>query len=412
MKNRIKLLAISVALATTLSACNSASPTSVKGATEISDVISGPVQNASAKLAFFTFDGQFQTVEGQEIWSLITHFSGEKGLAANAYTVADNDFETTVELAEKSGVELIILWGDTIGQQIQNDLSLSKNVSFILLDADQEKDLGKNIVTQIFSFEQKGWLAGYLAVKNGGTNLACLSMPESTQEQKQSELGFLLGAQAAAEELNLPDKMVHVSVENSYSEQTVQEQLERFAGQGVKTIYVPANQADVKEIESLAVAEQFQYIFADKEDNEELSAKAIFAIDKNIQSVISQLLETWSASEIPFGQVISMGIPEQAFSFSAGETWADISVEEQMQAATEYFTKENILQKLYDEISTPYLQTQTLPLPSALNLSKVEIIGAPQEEVGKIPAAVQSKEDTQSDEQSDEKQENSLVTSE
>lgn len=378
MKKWVKYLACAMVLVVSLSACTPTSSNS-KETADISGTILGPVQNSTAKIAFFALSEQYQTEEGQEIWSLITRFSGEKGVASNMYTVTEKDFETTVELAKKSGVELIVLWGDAMGEQLQKNMPLPKDLSFILLDAEQEWDLGKNVVVQMFSPQQKGWLAGYLAVKNGEANLACLSLPEQTKEQTENQLGFLLGAQAASEELQLPEKAVRISLGKANSEQSVLQQLEQFASEGVKTVYVPAGQAQLDEIQALPLAQQFSYIFAEKEPGEELRPQTIFAIDEEIEAGLTSLLYKWNMGEIPLGQVLWTGMLEQAFSFSVANAWAQVSAEEQMLAAIDCFTQQNSLQKLEDQISVPYAQNGVFPLPNELVLSGIEVLIAPLE---------------------------------
>lgn len=162
---------------------------------------------AGADIALVATDDAVKGAFGEATHAAMGKFAGENGLTSGVYRAEGgaDAVLANLELAVKGGAKLVVLLGDDadVAEQAQR---LYQQVDFILLGLWDEAVLYQNGARVLFSPELGGWLAGYAAVWEGYTAIGW--MGGETECEQRAGLGFLLGAEAAARELELEDGSV------------------------------------------------------------------------------------------------------------------------------------------------------------------------------------------------------------
>lgn len=150
-------------------------------------------------------------------WEGINAFADENGLVQRYYQpTLDENGELTVEsiekyvdLSAKNGAQYIIFPGEDFAVAAYEVAPSYPDVKFILLDAiphsagDSTDRFISNVMCVSFDTLQSGFLAGYIAVANGNTELGYFG-EKSSDDSANYGAGFAQGAAYAADSLAIP----------------------------------------------------------------------------------------------------------------------------------------------------------------------------------------------------------------
>ncbi|MDL2323626.1 BMP family ABC transporter substrate-binding protein [Ruminococcaceae bacterium OttesenSCG-928-A16] len=372
MKKAMRLVAACLLVIFMFTACG---PSSVSTGSTVppSGIVPGPGQSSDAKIALIDIDGQQETGLGQAVWSAITRFAGEKGLGCNIYTATKDDFTPTLELAKKSGAEVVVMLGDELGELMEKAQREYPDLYFLLLNTTQPWQLLKNGVSQQFLVEQAGWLTGYMAVQNGLHNLGAITFAgQGKAQQQRYVLGFVLGAEAAAAALGLPQASIEIRVANLPQEATtadVQAQMKTFAAMGAKAAYIPAGSA-LSGLEHMAKKTGVKLLLAGTAAEDET---VLFSTQKNFQPVLEEILTQWREGHFPAGQQLQSGLADGAVRPTAGALWAETVTQQTYEQAFATFEKTKAAEQLDTLIAQPAAQG-LLPNPEDFVLTFVWVV--------------------------------------
>lgn len=153
----------------------------------------------------------------QSAWEGVNAFADENGLVQRYYQpTLDENGELTVEsiekyvdLSAKNGAQYIIFPGEDFAVAAYEVAPSYPDVKFILLDAiphsagDSTDRFISNVMCVTFDTLQSGFLAGYIAVANGNTELGYFG-EKSSDDSANYGAGFAQGAAYAADSLGIP----------------------------------------------------------------------------------------------------------------------------------------------------------------------------------------------------------------
>ena len=152
----------------------------------------------------------------QSAWEGVTAYAEENGYTSRYYQpMLDNDkltldiIEKYVDLSVKNGAKYIVLPGEKFAVASYEIAPVYPDVKFLLLDAiphsaDDDTDrFVSNVMCVSFDALQSGFLAGYIAVVNGNTELGFLG-EKSSDNSANYGAGFAQGAAYAADTLGIP----------------------------------------------------------------------------------------------------------------------------------------------------------------------------------------------------------------
>lgn len=153
----------------------------------------------------------------QSAWEGVNAFADENGLVQRYYQpTLDENGELTVEsiekyvdLSAKNGAQYIIFPGEDFAVAAYEVAPSYPDVKFILLDAiphsagDSTDRFISNVMCVAFDTLQSGFLAGYIAVANGNTELGYFG-EKSSDDSANYGAGFAQGAAYAADSLAIP----------------------------------------------------------------------------------------------------------------------------------------------------------------------------------------------------------------
>lgn len=344
--------------------------------TMVSGTILAPGQTATGKIALLVLEEQQQSKQWQEIASSVNKYAAERGILSNVYTVTEDEFDDTLQLAEKSGVELVILLGDEMRDWAEKYRFAYSEMSFLLLNTQSDWTNEKDTVVQQYSYEQIGWLAGYTAVQSGKENLACLFTEIDSQEETRAYLGFLLGAQFAAEEMGLSKNTVKVYISDKPTQEIaqkewIQQQFLNFKNEQVETVFLAPTilPEDIKEIYE---SRNFSYIISNPESSLE-SLPTEFQVKENWQSVLDTLLAKWQSVGKTFSGNVVSGISNTSLQLLAGQQWQGGPIEEYLKKAETIFVAQKGQEAIEQQILAPYKQNGVLPSALELTIPLVEL---------------------------------------
>ncbi|MGN1419967.1 MAG: BMP family ABC transporter substrate-binding protein [Eubacterium sp.] len=153
----------------------------------------------------------------QSAWEGVCLYADENGLIQRYYqpTLDENgeltveSIEKYVELSAKNGAQYIIFPGEEFAVAAYEVAPLYPDVKFVLLDAIPHSDgdsidrFVSNVMCVSFDTLQSGFLAGYIAVANGNTELGYFG-EKSSKNSANYGAGFAQGAAYAADSLGIP----------------------------------------------------------------------------------------------------------------------------------------------------------------------------------------------------------------
>lgn len=150
-------------------------------------------------------------------WEGITSYADENMMSCRYYQPALDDngrltvesVEKYVELSAKNGAQYIVFPGEEFAVSAYEIAPSYPDVKFVLLDAlphsadDTTDRYVSNVMCVSFDALQSGFLAGYIAVMNGNTELGYFGQKDSRSSANYGA-GFVQGASYAADSLGIP----------------------------------------------------------------------------------------------------------------------------------------------------------------------------------------------------------------
>ena len=122
----------------------------------------------------------------------------------------DDDYLAAIDLAVTGGAKVVVTPGFLFEVAVYEAHTKYPDVKFILLDGSPHTadysvfKTESNVASIVYAEEQSGYLAGYAAVKDGMTDLGFMGGMAVPAVQAFG-YGYLMGAEAAAEEMGLAD---------------------------------------------------------------------------------------------------------------------------------------------------------------------------------------------------------------
>ncbi len=122
----------------------------------------------------------------------------------------DDDYLAAIDLAVTGGAKVVVTPGFLFEVAVYEAQTKYPDVKFILLDGSPHTadysvfKTESNVASIVYAEEQSGYLAGYAAVKDGMTDLGFMGGMAVPAVQAFG-YGYLMGAEAAAEEMGLAD---------------------------------------------------------------------------------------------------------------------------------------------------------------------------------------------------------------
>ncbi|MDE6766919.1 MAG: BMP family ABC transporter substrate-binding protein, partial [Eubacterium sp.] len=155
----------------------------------------------------------------QSAWEGIASFADENSMKCRYYQpVLDNDeitpenVEKYVALSAENGAQYIILPGEEFAVSAYEIAPAYPDIKFVLLDAiphsagDMTNRFVNNVMSVSFDAVQSGFLAGYISVVNGNTELGYFG-EYGSKDSANYGAGFVQGAAYAADSLGVPVTM-------------------------------------------------------------------------------------------------------------------------------------------------------------------------------------------------------------
>lgn len=153
----------------------------------------------------------------QSAWEGISSYADENSMKCSYYqpvldeegNIASEDVEKYVELAAENGAQFVVLPGEKFAVSAYEIAPAYPDINFILVDAmphpaDSTTDaLIQNVMSIQFNALQSGFLAGYISVMNGNTELGYFGQFDSKTSANYGA-GFVQGAAYAADSLGIP----------------------------------------------------------------------------------------------------------------------------------------------------------------------------------------------------------------
>lgn len=155
----------------------------------------------------------------QSAWEGISAFADENSMKCRYYQpVFDNDeitpenVEKYVALSAENGAQYIVFPGEEFAVSAYEIAAAYPDIKFILLDAiphsagDMTNRFVNNVMSVSFDAVQSGFLAGYISVVNGNTELGYFG-EYGSKDSANYGAGFVQGAAYAADTLGVPVTM-------------------------------------------------------------------------------------------------------------------------------------------------------------------------------------------------------------
>ena len=156
----------------------------------------------------------------QFAWEGLSRYAREHNITYKYYQpagVGDDAYLNAIDLAVQGGARVVVTPGFLFEVPVYFAQDRYPDVKFILLDgspfsgdySNYEETIGNNTVSVFFAEEEAGFLAGYAAVKDGFRRLGFMG-GMAVPAVVRYGLGYVQGAEYAAQELGLPSGAVTV----------------------------------------------------------------------------------------------------------------------------------------------------------------------------------------------------------
>ncbi len=201
-----KLLPLIFACIFLFSACSGMVPPASDVVPTASSMAVPKTDASGAPVAMLMLEEVADSPYGQAAFEQLSRVAGEVGLGSGLYRTAASDnaaVASALELAVKGGAQFVVLFGEGLSDAARQGVLLYPDVSFVLQDFQMTHPLPSNVVQIEYSALQSGFLAGYAGVYQHVAEVGVFLQAEDDESTRYA-LGFLLGADAAAQAQNQP----------------------------------------------------------------------------------------------------------------------------------------------------------------------------------------------------------------
>lgn len=205
---------------------------------------------AKAELALITDSGTVDDGSlNQGAWEGLVQYAEENKLTSKFYQPEQSDGEAylaSIDLAVKNGAQTVVCAGEAFEEAVNQAQQSYPDVCFLVADCELSAP-SANTAGLVYAEEQAGFLAGYAAVREGCRSLGYVGCAERDDVARYG-LGFIQGAEYAAQELALGEQSVQLRYE-AFSD-TPAETVEAWHADGVECVFAAGGDAAVAALES------------------------------------------------------------------------------------------------------------------------------------------------------------------
>ncbi len=310
----VLLLTVFVAAGCFAAGCSSALPDTTTDTAGPSDAAYA-TQEMSAAGADIALVGSNETLDGsfaQAALGAIGKFAGEEGLSSGVYRADGGDVDSllaNIELAAKGGAQLVVLAGADLASGAARAQQEYPDISFVLLGMGSGVEPDTNGVRVIFSPEQGGWLAGYAAVWEGYASIGWLQSED--EFARRETFGYLLGAQAAAQDMDLADASVMATAGRADAQGTQggtgetardtdwRQVTDALYGQGVELVFANVAAAQDEVLRAAQTANGMMIALGGEDEG--AKAQVLVRVKYDPAPILTSLLEGWRSGRFVGG---------------------------------------------------------------------------------------------------------------
>lgn len=258
----------------------------------------------------------------QAAWEAVQQYGAETEERVAFYQPQEatrKGYGEAIEQGLDSGADTIICPGEGFETVVYEYQRENLNTKFILLDGvphavdgDREKLRG-NTHSILFSKRDLGFLAGYIAVKEGFTNLGYLGSVKESSAAKEYGVGYVLGADIAAGEMGLTPGTVQMHfgyAGRADAAPAVTEQASAWYAEGVQVMF--SDNASILNCIGKAAVSAGTRFFAVDEAGEAFSSQRIVNIKGDYKTAAYRVLQTIKEEKYQGGEKETMGLLEGA----------------------------------------------------------------------------------------------------
>ena len=149
------------------------------------------------------------------LWKSLIAYGDTNRFSYKYYVESDSrSSEELVNVLLDKKAKAVVIPNDKYRNAVIDLQSDYSDVNFILLNAQPDREYGKNVHCVKFKEEQAGYLAGYLSILDGHTTLGFIGDGDNDKNRRYL-YGMVLGADAATQELRLHGTSVKYSFINA-----------------------------------------------------------------------------------------------------------------------------------------------------------------------------------------------------
>ncbi len=278
----------------------------------------GDCKETGGEIAFVSDGSLSDEDSSQALYEGIQIYALSAGVSFSHYTAQETDMQghlQVIEHAVRNQARLVVCCGHEFAQAVGEIWEDYPEVSFLLIDGEQEEELGDNVHQVLFREEEAGYLAGYMVVLEGYRRLGFIGGREDTASSNY-ECGYLQGIEEAAARLELEEGAVEVESWFAGADEPspkVYEKASEWYAQGMEVIFACGGDLPASVL-SAAKKEDGLLIGADV-DKSALSEQFLTSAEKGIaQAVVISLDEYYAAGgkwpEEMAGQSVRYGVSQ------------------------------------------------------------------------------------------------------
>jgi len=259
----------------------------------------------------------------QGTWEGIVAYAEKNNITHKYYKPTEQSTDAylaAIQLAVEGGAKVVVTPGFLFEEPIYLAQEQYPNVNFILIDgfphnadySDYRTD--KNAVGIIFAEEQSGYLAGFVAVKEGMTKLGFMG-GMAVPAVVRYGYGFVQGAEAAAKEMGIANVDVKYHYTGGFdATPEVQTLASSWYAEGTEVIFAAGGAVGFS-VMSAAEAAGTKVIGVDVDQSGESDTVIISAM-KGLAAAVQQALTDYYAGSFPGGESLTLGAESNGVSLS------------------------------------------------------------------------------------------------
>ena len=363
MKN-VRLLALFLCVVLTLGlvGCNSKDDKKEEKKTE--NVKENKEDDTKKYVAFITDVGSIDDSSfNAGVWSGVKEFADEKGYKSDYYKSLEDSYEAradAIDKAAKEKADIIVCAGSLFENVIYDKQNEYKETEFLIIDGEPKNKEGnvkfnKNVHSILFKEEESGYLAGYVAVKEGYRKLGFLGGMD-VKAVVYFGYGFVQGAEAAAKELKLKDVEVEYKYTGTFQpSEKIRDDVNKWYKDGTEIIFSCGGGILYSVIDAAGEKKDREIIGVDVDQANE-SEKIVYSAMKELKTSVYTALIDYSKDCIwpkdREGKSIKVGVKEKGVGLSATkDSWRIDKV-----SIADY-------NKMFEEIQKKDIKIETEKLP-------------------------------------------------